>query len=587
MNEIVNPILMFIAIILTMIASFTAFDLLSLLKTAKRNTRFLFLGSVFSMGIGIWVTSFFGVLARDMNGLQSSRLVIIALSAITGLILTALAFYVMNVQNPSIERILCTSFLMALSALSIHAISMYGMKLRMNFDAVLFAVSGMMIFSAFAFSLWILFDNKRYSHHHIWLKPISSCIVTAAIIESHFLLMRSVIFSPSESMQFSSEMHENLMMYIMLLASIIILGSLVVSTTLISKRLAASDINLKDIKFALDQSSIVAFTNQKGVITSMNDKFCEISKYSRDELIGQDHRILNSNYHPKEFFKDMWKTIGQGRVWEGEIRNKAKDGTHYWVETTIVPFVNKQGKPYQYLAIRNDITERKKAEELLRRQDKLAVVGQMAAGIAHEIRNPLTSMKGFAEFLQLDEENKERREYLDIILDEADRINEIVEDFLVLAKPKVVQLKNQNIVPIVQDVVMLMEFEAQKKSVHLHLACKQNTILAECDENRLKQVFLNFVKNGIEAMPDGGDLYVKIAVTGVEVKISIQDTGVGISEEKLKQLGDPFFTTKKNGNGLGLMVSFKIIEGHNGHIYVESEVNKGATFNVVLPAKTT
>lgn len=706
---------MMVAIILTMMSTYAALDLYSLLNSSEQNKRLLFLGGTFSMGIGIWVMNFFGMLSGNMNGSLIFHLPIVLLSMILGISFSGMAFYSVTGKSIKLTNILLGSFFMTMAVFANNVIGMYSMNLTVRYHQLLILLSIVLVFSAFLFAFWLLFYNKSFAHsNQVWVKPVGALIIAATIVNGHFLLIRAAAFQLGNQAGPIQTTSENFVFYVILFVSIIILGGLISSSALISKRLAVSDTNLKDItaaldesaivaitdpkgiitfvnekfteiskyseaeligedhrilnsgyhskeffkelwatigrgnvwkgeiqnrakdgthywvyttivpflnksgkpyqyvsirtditsrkqaeadlrnsvkelsdiKFALDQSSIIAFTDAKGRITSVNDKFCEISKYERSELIGKDHKMLNSGYHTKGFFKELWRTIGQGEVWKGEIKNRAKDGTFYWVDTTIIPFLNENGEPYQYLAIRNDITERKKTEETLHRQDKLAAVGQLAAGVAHEIRNPLTSIKGYAEFLQLDEKNPERLEFLDIILDEIERVNTIVEEFMVLAKPKAANLEEKNIVPIIKDVLNLLAFEARKKHVRLHFSSCDEIIQVECDKDRLKQVFLNLVKNGIEAMPDGGDLSVYTKVREDKVEISFQDTGIGIPQEKLNKIGEPFYTTKENGNGLGLMVSFKIIESHNGNVYIESEVDKGTTFNIVLPART-
>lgn len=237
------------------------------------------------------------------------------------------------------------------------------------------------------------------------------------------------------------------------------------------------------------------------------------------------------------------------------------------------------------LSIGRDITERKKqTEQLLQKSEKLALLGQMAAGIAHEIRNPLTSIKGF---VQLFKTETHKKEYYDIVLSELDRINDIVGEFLVLAKPTAAVFAEKDVKVLIKDVVTLINTQSILNNVQIFVEFECDLPKISCEENQLKQVFLNLLKNAIEAMPNGGNIDVKVTVKE-EGKISIQiiDQGIGIPKDRIPTLGEPFYTTKEKGTGLGLMTCYKIIESHNGQLTIDSAVNEGTTIEIILPTIT-
>ncbi|WP_079505365.1 ATP-binding protein [Mesobacillus jeotgali] len=218
--------------------------------------------------------------------------------------------------------------------------------------------------------------------------------------------------------------------------------------------------------------------------------------------------------------------------------------------------------------------------EDMRQKEKLAVIGQMAAAIAHEIKNPLSSLKGFTQLQQ--EKDKGDEQYYPIMLNEIDRINAIVNDLLILGKPNTAVKVPKKLVELIEYVVTVIDPHAQRKEINIEYDIDNSTVLL-CDENQLKQVFINLIKNGMESMPDGGTVSINSEVKGDRAFISVRDEGCGIPPEKLAKLGEPFYTTKQNGNGLGLMVTKKIIEEHEGTFNIESQLEKGTIVTITLP----
>ncbi|WP_166786822.1 ATP-binding protein [Jeotgalibacillus salarius] len=262
---------------------------------------------------------------------------------------------------------------------------------------------------------------------------------------------------------------------------------------------------------------------------------------------------------------------------ENIVSDVIKIRSHYFEFTK----VNEISQGYDLIVIR-DISE---VVEYMRRvdhQDTLKVVGQLAAGIAHEIRNPMTSLKGFIQLLEPNLKDHQKM-YFEVINSELKRIETIMTEFLMLAKPKNTVFEKINLTRVLADTVDMMKPQAILHDVDIKFNARQSEHLTFGDANRLKQVFINLIKNALEAMPDKGEIFVSVETSGNQHLISVKDNGCGIPEEKLNKLNEPFFTTKVNGTGLGLPVSLKIIEEHQGTVNVISRLYEGTEFKIGLP----
>jgi PAS domain S-box-containing protein len=343
---------------------------------------------------------------------------------------------------------------------------------------------------------------------------------------------------------------------------------------------------LADLKRAIDHAAIVATTDVAGRITYVNDKFCEISKYSREELLGRDHRIINSGYHPKAFMQELWRTIAGGRVWHGEIRNRAKDGTLYWVDTTIVPFMDNRGRPYQYIAIRADITARKAAEEQLAQQAALARLGQMAAVVAHEVRNPLAGIKGAMQVLMSRRpESDPDRLIMREVVARIDSLGDLVNDMMVFARPTPPNPATFPLRPLVQEAVDAVRRDPTASA--LNVTVEGDDLMLTADPLLLRAAVLNLLLNAAQAMDGQGRITVSLARSEGRCTIDVRDTGPGVPAELHGRVFEPFFTTKARGGGLGLPIARRTAELHGGTLTLGAASTGGATFRLALPCQPT
>ena len=404
--------------------------------------------------------------------------------------------------------------------------------------------------------------------------------------------------------------------------------SRVISARDITERKRTEEELLKLSNVVRQTADAVFITDKDGAIEYVNPAFEEITGYSRNEAIGATPRILKSGEHEEAFYETLWSTVLAGQVYHSTLINKKKNGDLYYSEKTITPLKDTEGNIVHFVSTDRDITERKLLETQIVQSEKMASIGQLAAGVAHEINNPvgfimsnlgtlqeyvgslkkiLAQYEALAKAVEpvagdeaadsLDKiETLIQEEDLDYILEDVDellkeslegteRVKEIVQSLKNFARAEEIELKEADINEGIEATLKVVWNELKYKAeVHKRLG-KIPRVL--CYPGQLNQVFMNLLVNAVQSIPEKGEITIETKVVGSDAIVRISDTGVGIPERDLHRIFDPFFTTKEvgRGTGLGLSISHSIVQKHNGSIHVDSKVGQGTTFTIRLPIR--
>lgn len=364
---------------------------------------------------------------------------------------------------------------------------------------------------------------------------------------------------------------------------------------------------LEKFKYALDESAIVAITDNKGTITYVNDKFCDISKYTKEELIG--NKILKFDEHPPEFADNIWKTISSGKVWRGDVKNIAKDGTNYWAKTVITPLIGKNEKPERYIIIRTDITEQKWIEDVLslqaielsnalKRNKKVEKLKEeFLAMISHELKTPLTPITLWAGALKneniLGKLTTDQLDAITTISDSADELTKLVSDIFDSYKLDLENMSFSSEEIKIDEMMNEAVEQAEQILLHKEITFKNTTLsigTMYSDYKRILQVMKNIIINAIDFVdPNNGKIEINASIKKNSVLFQVKDNSVGISTEDQKNLFQKFYqvdtstTRKHGGSGLGLSICKGLVTGMKGKIWVESKVGKGSIFYFTIP----
>lgn len=347
--------------------------------------------------------------------------------------------------------------------------------------------------------------------------------------------------------------------------------------------------------FNIVESSLnpILITDINGKMIYVNPAFVKASGFNREELIGRNPRIFGSGKLPKKFWDKMWQTISSGKVWFGEVEDRKKSGEPFYTQLLISPIFDKDEKVTGYFGIHRDLSEKRTLEKQLIHTQKMESIGTLAAGIAHEVGNPLASISALVQVAQRSTEDIFIKEKLNLVKNQVTRISKIIRDLVDFSRPSNFELQRVNINECLKEAIEITKVGTKAKTIEFNVKLSDDIPYLPLVADQLEQVFINILLNAVDAINEVKDekkekrISIESALSKDEAIITFTDTGSGISEGNLNKIFEPFFTTKSQGRGtgLGLWVSYGIIKSFQGNLEVQSNTGLGTTFTIKLPVE--
>jgi PAS domain S-box-containing protein len=330
----------------------------------------------------------------------------------------------------------------------------------------------------------------------------------------------------------------------------------------------------------------IQITDGNGKMIYVNPAFERVTGYSQQELIGRNPNVISSRKYTREFWGKVWTVISAGKVWTGEVENRRKDGTPIYTHLLISPIISADGKVIGFLGAHRDLTEQKALEQQLMHSQKMESIGTLAAGIAHEVGNPLTSISSIVQVLLRTTGEEFARDKLGLVQAQVHRITKIIRDLVDFSRPSNYQLQPTDVVKSLTDAVEIVKMGKKAKDITFVTHVRQQIPLLYLVPDQIAQVFINILLNAVDALNGKeGTIVTEFASDDRDVRVTITDDGAGIDPDNLPKVFEPFFTTKPvgEGTGLGLWVSYGIVKSFRGDIDVKSAEGEGTSFTVILP----